>query len=566
MEILVFCIIVGFIIYTIKNKHTKRADSNIAEIYPVKVKPEIIITCENNSVSQKIYFIDKKEKDNTSVWRIGDLHIATDYNSEIVLPNIVDIQIHKIIQDESIQDLISGENFAKQGNIYYDIDNFENIFIIAIQKPLNSEKYDDFYDLLFYEGNRFIKKVKNVYCYYRDCKMTINAEVLCKQILPSSPSCYPKDTNALKITKNGEIIVLKDLVQESDVESMTLFYLYNKKLVDFDMLDEADNICIYFYKKECPSYYIAMEFCKNADDFSVIPNKFDDDYNTINYCAKYKRTRIEDIGFLSFCLNRSFGQSSFSIGLYGNTKTSSTCAGTAVYNLPIADYYKGLEGKFLLMNEYAQRCLTEAQRANFKELINVIYQKYNKPVNYDELPKEFLDGAVHEDVMLRKLNSFVKEYDAEDKKEKDSKFIWNKKRPYYKEMKEKYQEIKQKLILEGIIKTTWISELELFKLVFKYYPTSIYQYRVKWLGAQSLDIYIPELKTAIEYQGIQHYEPIEHFGGEESFKYRKMLDEQKAQLCKKHGVRLIEWKYNEKISSLILDKKIKETNKISVAQ
>ena len=38
---------------------------------------------------------------------------------------------------------------------------------------------------------------------------------------------------------------------------------------------------------------------------------------------------------------------------------------------------------------------------------------------------------------------------------------------------------------------------------------------------------LPLLRTAIEYQGIQHYHPIEFFGGEEALLTRQELDRQK---------------------------------------
>ena len=75
-------------------------------------------------------------------------------------------------------------------------------------------------------------------------------------------------------------------------------------------------------------------------------------------------------------------------------------------------------------------------------------------------------------------------------------------------------------------------------------PYTLYQYRPEWLGRQSLDLYIPSLKTAIEYQGIQHYMPIDFFGGEDALAARQELDRQKKQLCEANGVRLIEWPYS----------------------
>ena len=76
------------------------------------------------------------------------------------------------------------------------------------------------------------------------------------------------------------------------------------------------------------------------------------------------------------------------------------------------------------------------------------------------------------------------------------------------------------------------------------YEDAIYQYHAEWLGRKSLDVYIPSLNTAIEYQGIQHYEPLEIFGGEENFKIQQQRDMEKKKLCAENGVRLIEWKYD----------------------
>ena len=104
--------------------------------------------------------------------------------------------------------------------------------------------------------------------------------------------------------------------------------------------------------------------------------------------------------------------------------------------------------------------------------------------------------------------------------------------------------IRTQLTAEGIIKPKWKQELSLFHIVREQYPDTLYQYRPAWLGRQSLDLFIPSLQTAIEYQGIQHYQPVGFFGGEEALLQRRGLDEQKKALCDKNGVRLIEWPYS----------------------
>ena len=108
----------------------------------------------------------------------------------------------------------------------------------------------------------------------------------------------------------------------------------------------------------------------------------------------------------------------------------------------------------------------------------------------------------------------------------------------------KRTQIRTRLTVEGVIKPKWKHELTLFQMVRAEYPDTLYQYRPQWLGRQSLDIYIPTRKTAIEYQGIQHYLPIDFFGGEEALTLRQELDRQKKQLCEENHVKLIIWPYD----------------------
>lgn len=64
----------------------------------------------------------------------------------------------------------------------------------------------------------------------------------------------------------------------------------------------------------------------------------------------------------------------------------------------------------------------------------------------------------------------------------------------------------------------------------------------------TLDFFIPKYHIAIECQGEQHYEVIEHFGGEEKLKKTKKYDKLKKELCRKNGVTLIYYldkKYNK---------------------
>lgn len=61
----------------------------------------------------------------------------------------------------------------------------------------------------------------------------------------------------------------------------------------------------------------------------------------------------------------------------------------------------------------------------------------------------------------------------------------------------------------------WISETDLYYKIKEEFPDyEVAQHaRPKWLGLQHLDIFFPNDNVAIEYQGLQHYRPIEIFGG-----------------------------------------------------
>ena len=57
------------------------------------------------------------------------------------------------------------------------------------------------------------------------------------------------------------------------------------------------------------------------------------------------------------------------------------------------------------------------------------------------------------------------------------------------------------------------------------------------------DFYLPDLNICIEYQGKQHYEPVEMFGGIEGFTQQQHNDKIKKEYCSLNGIKLIEVSY-----------------------
>ncbi len=63
--------------------------------------------------------------------------------------------------------------------------------------------------------------------------------------------------------------------------------------------------------------------------------------------------------------------------------------------------------------------------------------------------------------------------------------------------------------------------------------------KLKWLGKQHLDFYLPDYSIAIECQGIQHFEPRDIFGGKNSFIETIERDNRKKIKCSENNVNII---------------------------
>ena len=84
-------------------------------------------------------------------------------------------------------------------------------------------------------------------------------------------------------------------------------------------------------------------------------------------------------------------------------------------------------------------------------------------------------------------------------------------------------------------------ELELYLLVKRIFPTQqiFRNIRPAWLDGLELDIYLPEISLAFEYQGQQHSNPVSHWGGEEALEKTKLRDHKKIKLCQQNQVKLV---------------------------
>jgi tetratricopeptide (TPR) repeat protein len=103
----------------------------------------------------------------------------------------------------------------------------------------------------------------------------------------------------------------------------------------------------------------------------------------------------------------------------------------------------------------------------------------------------------------------------------------------------------------------WLTESEMVRLLTeKFVPHEIIrQYSPAWLQGLRFDAYIDDFQLAIEYQGEQHFKPIDLFGGEEGFAQTLARDQLKRSLADQNGIALEYITYEQDIG--------KETTRIA---
>lgn len=106
-----------------------------------------------------------------------------------------------------------------------------------------------------------------------------------------------------------------------------------------------------------------------------------------------------------------------------------------------------------------------------------------------------------------------------------------------------------KLNLKNLLNGQWCKQCssgigeEYVRYVFEgIFKDKFPKVKPKWLGGLELDGYNEKLKLAFEFQGVQHrkYVPVFHQNGLSDFESQIERDNKKRNLCKRHGVKLIE--------------------------
>lgn len=96
----------------------------------------------------------------------------------------------------------------------------------------------------------------------------------------------------------------------------------------------------------------------------------------------------------------------------------------------------------------------------------------------------------------------------------------------------------------------WVSETLLYQIVCRLvHPERVLRhFRPEWLNGLELDLYLPDRRVGIEYQGQQHFHPIKAWGGIGALKGLLRRDAQKAKACQQNGVCLVTFDYTEPLT------------------
>jgi len=278
---------------------------------------------------------------------------------------------------------------------------------------------------------------------------------------------------------------------------------------DRSNLDVDGKLLFYVHLDSIMETYIAYYFPEYEKIHSIYR-----DEDTYNYRIKVKKEDIERIGLVLFLLRQ---------GIIKKPQIYNTAIEEVLYafcsdGYGISEATKNVAKKLSICDEKS--------RLRFLKKLSRQY-----PVR----------------IFLREPLAYIyaSSLDREDWKDIYYNRIYNNDKHYRGVFNDQMNELAE----NGFINKRWKNEFNLYLLLKAHFDDCKYQYHAKWLGNQSLDVYIPQIRTAVEYQGEQHYRPISLFGGKDEFLHRVELDAQKKEKCKENNVRLIEWKYDIEVTA-----------------
>lgn len=320
-------------------------------------------------------------------------------------------------------------------------------------------------------------------------------------------------------------------------------------------MEYPDTFKLFFRYRPKKNYYIAREIANRAHKHLILDNFFPDD-SSINHVAIFTLDQLCD----ALLLNITIATSGLREGLYGydiyGVNLSDITSFCTLNNHPLVYPYPDDLVHFCGCHLRKDNNLFTIMQA--REVIDELMKTGQFETEFDlalYLRTTYM-VPIHSE--YKKFIDYIRNHWDEITGKQNIQDIQEEKNRIYQQLKEEKERIYQRLLLENQAPIKWKSELALFKLISKYFPDARFQYRPKWLQPQSYDVFVPSINTAFEYQGIQHFKPVDFFGGAEAYKRRVELDQRKKKLSVENGVNLVEWRFEEGITQINLRKKLHE--------
>lgn len=459
-------------------------------------------------------------------------------------------------------------NFYKElqinNNTLIDINTFNDMYFIYFEKKQNHE----IFNMKIYKNNILVETIKNI--------DEIDMELLNNEAL--SMKIYQE---YIKKTEDGYSYYgdydekVYDLINGNLIDSFNEYASFintntnitidisNNKIPntlktiinDIEYVDNKKYKRVYIQKSAYSYNTFLYEYLKKEFGLKKIDNEFDDD-KVGNYLAIIPRNKKKEISFIEHLILNSSSDKPYHYRIYNHSidsivhlLLSNEKLKEKIINfieteelLIIEDKYK----KSNVINRISSLNQFWDIDGSYRKILGKLIKKYNT----DELGlflillKKYGEEIVFDLQSTKHVNKYFEERDAIDEYTK-------------------YETLMQNILDSNIVDDIkWKSEYTLYLLIKSYFNDAIFQYKFKELEPQSLDIFIPSLNIAFEYQGQQHYEPVERFGGEEHFKIQVENDEKKRKICNENNIILIEWSYQEKINKLELDKQLEKYKNI----
>lgn len=307
-------------------------------------------------------------------------------------------------------------------------------------------------------------------------------------------------------------------------------------------------LTMFFSYSPTKRYYLAKEIARRAHKNVILPNLYDDD-PSINHMVIFKKNQMNDALLLANAIRTG--------GARGGLPAYSIFGVDILYIVDLCEI-NNIRICFPKPNPLTHFCGNMTRRDNDPYLIKQTRETIEEITKRTDFENEFEISFTLRKFLMEKIQSIYisnrKFFDKElDKGTLD-----------FANNKEKLERIYSDLVSENKAPVKWKSEMQLFNLVYSVFPDTLFQHKPDWLTPQSLDIYVPSKRLAFEYQGIQHFQKVDFFGGEKALKHRKQLDDKKRRLCKKNGIKLIEWHYQDTITKSMLRKKLKEEISLNI--